>query len=92
MSHHPANASRHNPEGGIMKLYTRLLWSVPLLGVAAFSVIGSWYSFAELGGFNVFVPIYGGIAAACLAAAVHIWGMATIRDKMGHCHSESQKR
>ena len=55
-----------------MKLYTRLLWSVPLWGVAAFSVIGSWYSFAELGGFNVFVPIYGGIAAACIAAAVQI--------------------
>jgi hypothetical protein len=55
-----------------MKLYMRLLWSVPLLGVAAFSVIGSWYSFAELGGFNVFVAIYGCVAAACLAAAVHI--------------------
>ena len=55
-----------------MKLYTRRLWSVPLWGVAAFSVLGSWYSSAELGGLNVFVPIYGGIAAACLAAAVHI--------------------
>ena len=55
-----------------MKLYTRLLSSVPLCGAAVFSVVAAWYSFAELGGFNVFVPIYGGIAAACIAAAVYI--------------------
>jgi hypothetical protein len=43
-----------------------------LWGVAAFSLLGSSYSFAELGGFNVFVLIYGSIGAACIAAAVRI--------------------
>ena len=42
------------------------------MGSGCLLCVGSWYSFAELGGLNVFVPIYGGIAAACLAAAVHI--------------------
>jgi hypothetical protein len=55
-----------------MKLYTRLLWSVPLWGAAAVFLLGTWYAYGEPRALNVFVLIYGAIAAACIAAAVRI--------------------
>jgi hypothetical protein len=55
-----------------MQPYTRLHWSVPLWGVALFSLVGSWYSFAEPGRFNWFVLFYGSIAVVCIAVAVRM--------------------
>ena len=55
-----------------MKLYTRLLLSVPLWGAAAVFLLGTWYAYGEPRALNVFVLGYGAIAAACIAAAVRI--------------------
>jgi hypothetical protein len=55
-----------------MKLYTRLLLSVPVWGAAAVFLLGTWYAYGEPRRLNVFVLIYGAIGAACIAAAVRI--------------------
>ena len=55
-----------------MKLYTRLLLSVPLWGAAAVFLLGTWYAYGEPGAPNVYVLIYDAIAAACVAAAARL--------------------